>query len=282
LATARPMPSVPVLSVPASDLAMLRQQLVALQAELARTHGSRRNDAPPAPRGLRAHALVVGNTEYREFTRLPNAIQDARAIAGKLQSFGIEVELLTDATQAEIRNALARLADRSRDADVGVFFFAGHGLQLDGVNYLAPVEQSTRSLDQRALGTASVNLSEVLMAMSAPTRLVFLDACRDNPVSGGRVTGRPAWSTGLAPVSVTSGTLISYATRDGSTAEDGHGNNSPYTSALLQHLDATDDIAIVLRRVRQTVLANTARRQEPWEYGSLVGDSFVLSMVAMR
>jgi uncharacterized caspase-like protein len=116
--------------------------------------------------------------------------------------------------------------------------------------------------------------------MPSATRLVFLDACRDNPASRSLTTSRGGGVVGLAPVSTSSGTLIAYATKDGATAEDGQGRHSPYTTALLEHLGRPDDIAVVLRRVRQTVMKLTSNRQEPWEYGSLVGDQLVLSQTA--
>ena len=115
--------------------------------------------------------------------------------------------------------------------------------------------------------------------LPARTRLVFLDACRDNPLSRSLMATRSA-ALGLAPVSTVSGTLVAYATKDGSTAENGSGRNSPYTAALLEHLDLEEDIAVVLRRARQSVLKATNQRQEPWGHGSLIGDQLVLARLA--
>jgi uncharacterized caspase-like protein len=109
-------------------------------------------------------------------------------------------------------------------------------------------------------------------------KLVFLDACRDNPLARSLAATRGS-ARGLAPINAAAGTLISYATRDGSTASDGTGRNSPYTTALLAHLDEAEDISLVLRRVRQRVIDSTRGAQEPWEYGSLVGDKLVLSQL---
>jgi uncharacterized caspase-like protein len=109
------------------------------------------------------------------------------------------------------------------------------------------------------------------------TKLVFLDACRDNPLMASGVRGV---TKGLAPISVSEGTLISYATKDGQTAEDGIGHkNSPFTAALLEHLGDPEDIAVVLRAVRAKVLQRTGNRQQPWEYGSLTGGALVLSAI---
>jgi uncharacterized caspase-like protein len=108
------------------------------------------------------------------------------------------------------------------------------------------------------------------------TKLVFLDACRDNPLLTAGVRGV---SKGLAPINVSEGTLISYATKDGQTAEDGSGRNSPFTAALLEHIDEPRDIGVVLRKVREKVMQRTNGRQQPWEYGSLTGGELVLSKI---
>jgi hypothetical protein len=108
------------------------------------------------------------------------------------------------------------------------------------------------------------------------TKLVFLDACRDNPLM--QVASRSV-SRGLAPINVSEGTLISYATKDGSVAQDGDGNNSPFTTALLEHLGDPDDIAVVLRKVRDKVMKSTGGKQQPWEHGSLTGGALVLSAI---
>lgn len=109
------------------------------------------------------------------------------------------------------------------------------------------------------------------------TKLVFLDACRDNPLMA---SGSRGIAKGLAPISVSEGTLIAYATKDGQTAEDGTGQaNSPFTAALLEHLADPDDIAVVLRTVRSKVMQRTNNRQQPWEYGSLTGGALVLSAI---
>ena len=127
---------------------------------------------------------------------------------------------------------------------------------------------------------AGISLQAALDYLPARTRIVFLDACRDNPAARSLALTRSAAGIGLAPVAVSGGTLIAFATRDGSTAEDGVGANSPYTTALLQHLKNPEDIGIVLRRVRESVLRATKNRQEPWEYGSLVGGQLVISRLA--
>jgi uncharacterized caspase-like protein len=232
------------------------------------------------PNRLGARALVIGNGAYQHLGRLPNPRHDAVDIATKLRSFGIEVDLVLDAD----RNALVKaLNDHQRKAeglDVNILYYAGHGLQVGGVNYIAPVDMLADGISSGYVRLNAVALADTLEYLPARTRLVFLDACRDNPASRSLLATRSVVAPGLAPMAATSGTLISYATRDGAVAEDGRGRNSPYTAALLKHLDAHEDIAVVLRRVRQTVMQATGNRQEPWEYGSLIGDRLVLPLLA--
>lgn len=272
--------------VSAAELGAIRQQLEALKAELARASEavSASRSAAVARKSVsprqKVRALVIGNGNYRGLTVLPNAPADAKALAAKFRALGIEVDLVLDATREQMVASLAKYEQRSAQYDVNIFFYAGHGIQVAGSNYLAPIDLSTETMSVGSVKLNSVALGDVLEYMTAKTRLVFLDACRNNPISRSLMATRTVSALGLAPVSVATGTLISYATRDGSVAEDGNGTNSPYTTALLKHLDAEEDIAVVLRRVRQAVLAATGNRQEPWEYGSLVGDELVLSQIA--
>jgi uncharacterized caspase-like protein len=161
-----------------------------------------------------------------------------------------------------------------------ILFYAGHGLQVGGINYIVPVDLSGAGATVGTIKLNAVSLNDALEYLPARTRLVFLDACRDNPLARSLLATRSASGIGLAPVNTISGSLVAYATKDGSTAEDGSGRNSPYTAALLQHLDSEEDIAVVQRRVREAVLAATSNRQEPWEYGSLIGEQLVLSRLA--
>jgi hypothetical protein len=235
--------------------------------------------ATQAPK-LSARALVIGNSRYRSFGVLANPGQDARAIAAKLRSYGIEVDLVLDAERDDMIHALNEYSRKAAGKDVNLLFYAGHGVQVEGVNYLIPVNMRADGISAGYIKLAGISLNAMLDYLPARTRLVFLDACRDNPASRQLSGTRSGVSPGLAPVDAASGTLIAYATRDGATAGDGDGMNSPYTTALLQHLDQPLDISLVLRQVRQTVLRLTSGRQEPWEYGSLVGDQIVLPLMA--
>ena len=262
----------------AAEIAALRQQVESLRAEMSRPRPA---DAAAPRKAQRARALVIGNGRYAHLGPLPNPARDAQAIAAKLRSYGIDVDVYTDLDRPALVRALSEFQTRAAGYDVNLLFYAGHGLQVAGTNFIVPVDMRG---DTTGVGTVKLNsvaLDDALDYLPAPTRVVFLDACRDNPIARSMRTTRSGGAgTGLAPMSTVSGTLLSYATRDGSVAEDGNGRNSPYTTALLQHLDAEEDIAIVLRRVRQAVLQATSQRQEPWEYGSLVGDELVLSRLA--
>ena len=266
----------------AGEMATLRQQIEALQTQMARQAAVVAPAAPvkPAPARMRTRALVVGNGAYASLGALPNPRRDAEAIAAKLRGFGIEVDLVVDADRNALVKALADYQNRAAGYDVNILFYAGHGVQIGGINYIVPVDMAGAGASVGSVKLTAVALNDALEYLPARTRVVFLDACRDNPLSRSLMATRSAASLGLAPVNTSSGTLVAYATKDGSVAEDGSGRNSPYTTALLQHLDADEDIAVVLRRVRQAVLQSTGSRQEPWEYGSLVGDQLIVSRMA--
>jgi hypothetical protein len=229
---------------------------------------------------LKSIALVIGNGNYTAFSKLPNPRNDAQDIANKLQSFGIEVVLILDADRGTLVNALNNYQAKASGRDVNIFYYAGHGLQINGVNYLIPVDMRADGLSAGYVKLNGVSVNDAMEYLPAKTRLVFLDACRDNPAARSLVATRGGGSVGLAPIDAPSGTLVSYATKEGRTAEDGTGKNSPFTTALLENLDAKQDISIVLRKVRRRVLELTSGQQEPWEYGSLTGDQLVISTMS--
>jgi hypothetical protein len=267
------------------EIAALRQQMEALRAEVARARpapaGPAATVAAPGRKPQRARALVIGNSRYVHLGALPNPGRDAEAIAAKLRGYGIEVDLALDTDRPGLVKALSAFQARATGYDVNLLFYAGHGLQVGGINYIVPVDMNPEGVTVGSIKLNGVSLDDALEYLPATTRVVFLDACRDNPISRSLRNTRSGAGVGLAPAATVSGTLLSYATRDGAVAEDGTGQNSPYTTALLKHLDAEDDIALVLRRVRQEVLRSTSQRQEPWEYGSLVGEQqLVISRLA--
>jgi hypothetical protein len=223
-----------------------------------------------------AHALVIGNSAYRAASRLANPVNDATAMSAKLRSMGFRVTEISNASREQMVRGLSEFSKTAARADLTLLFYAGHGVQIQGINYMVPVDMSLSDPSQATL--QAVSLTQVVeQYLPGKTKLVFLDACRDNPLMNSGLRGV---ARGLAPISVSEGTLISYATKDGQTAEDGVGSrNSPFTTALLEHLSDPNDIAVVLRKVREKVLQATGGKQQPWEYGSLTGGELVLSAI---
>ena len=237
----------------------------------------------PAPSVVLADgrvALVVGNSTYAHIGRLPNADNDAADMSAALRRLGFEVTTELDADRAELTEALRAFTRRSLAADIALVFYAGHGIEMDRVNYLVPVDaRLERDLDLRY---EAVTLDDMLAStLGASLRLVILDACRNNPLA------RSMQRT-LASRSVSGGsfgelnedllgdeTLVAYAAAAGTTAADGRGRNSPYTAALLAYLEQPLEIGLLFRRVRAQVLASTNGQQRPHEYQSLVGEHYL-------
>ncbi len=225
-------------------------------------------------------ALVVGNSSYRNTPSLENPKNDAREMAAVLQRLGFEVIRGIDLTSAEMRLTVRKFAGALQSADVALFFYAGHGLQVRGQNYLVPIDAKMRSTLDLEFEATNLQVVVDLMEREAKTNFVFLDACRDNPLA--RTLARSLGATrsgtigqGLARMNSGVGTLISYSTEPGNVALDGDGKHSPFTEALLQHI-ATPGLEVgqMLRRVRSTVLKKTRGKQVPWDHSSLVGDFY--------
>jgi uncharacterized caspase-like protein len=226
-------------------------------------------------------ALVLGNSAYQNVARLANPVNDGAKIAVTLKDAGFDVvDSRHDLPAAETKRALRDFADRARDADIAVVYYAGHGIEVDGVNYLIPVdaklERDTDVYDE------AFSLDRILVAIEPvrKLRLVILDACRDNPFSKSmkRTIASRAIGQGLAKVEPTSpNVLIAYSAKAGSTAADGDGANSPFTNALSNHLTKPGlDVRRAFGFVRDEVLKTTGNRQEPFVYGSLGGEDVPL------
>lgn len=216
-------------------------------------------------------ALVIGNAAYKSGP-LKNPVNDASDMARSLKKAGFNVILLKNASQRSMEDAVHRLGNELRKGGVGMFFYAGHAMQVDGRNYLIPIGAKIRS--ESDIRYESVDLGRVLGKMEDAgnnLNIVVLDACRNNPFAR---SFRSAYR-GLAIMDAPTGSLIAYSTSPGNVAEDGAGRNGTYTKYLLRHL-LTPGLAIedVLKRVRIDVSQETSGRQIPWESSSLTGYFF--------
>ena len=215
-------------------------------------------------------ALVIGNSSYTSVTALPNPANDAKAMTNFLNSAGFQVVQAPDLTQSDMRRTIADFAktvtEKGPDT-VALVFYAGHGLQVDGENFLVPVDaRIEREADVPLQAMRLADLMNALSAVPSKSRIVILDACRNNPFSAiNKTAGR-----GLAIVDAPNGSIVSYSTAPGTEALDGDGQNSPYTTALMKigHEPGLQ-IEQLLKRVRLDVSNTTARQQFPWESSSL-------------
>jgi len=216
-------------------------------------------------------ALVIGNSNYST-SRLRNPVNDAKAMSIKLRSLGFDVTERLDVDQRNMRRAMIDFGKKLTKGGVGLFYFAGHGVQFEGQNYLIPVGAEIDEEDHVAVEGVSVN--QVLSRMGTARNrlnLVILDSCRNNPYAG---TFRSP-TRGLAVTRSPKGTYISYAAAPGAVAADGRGKHSPYTQAILDNMDAPGvRIEEVFKRVRTSVLRATGNKQLPYTESSLTGDFY--------
>jgi uncharacterized caspase-like protein len=226
-------------------------------------------------------AFVVGNSNYQNVITLTNPANDATAITDMFKKAGFDVvESRRDLNNTEMRRALRDFTEKARDADIAVIYYAGHGIEVDGTNYLIPVDaalvRDTDAYDE------AIALDRILQAIepAKQLRLVILDACRDNPFARKmmRTVASRALGRGLAGVEpARPNTLIAFAAKGGSTAADGDARNSPFTLALLKHLAKPGlELGKAFRLVRDEVMNATGNRQEPFVYGSLGGNDVAL------
>jgi hypothetical protein len=239
--------------------------------------------ATNAARAEKRVALVVGNSNYQTVPQLPNPSRDANAVAKMFRDAGFDtVDTLINAGNLEFKRAIRKFETVADQADIAVVYYAGHGLEIGGVNYLIPVD--ARLASDRDAEDESIPLERLVATADGAKRLrlIVLDACRDNPFAKSmrreRKTANRAVSAGLGKVEPTStDTLIAYAAKAGSTADDGEGQHSPFTTAVLKNLTVPGlDVRLAFGRVRDEVLRSTASRQEPFVYGSLGGGNIAL------
>lgn len=219
-------------------------------------------------------ALVIGNSNYQRVARLPNPNNDAVDMATLLSKVGFKVSRKIDLDHTAFRKALQEFGRAAEGADFAIIYFAGHGVEVENRNFLVPTDG--RLSADSDVEFEAIPLDLVMNALSGVSgvRVVLLDACRDNPFIAAmrRSNATRSIGRGLAAIEPAAGTLVGYAAKEGTTAFDGGGRNSPYTAGLLAHLGESGvDIQFVFRKVRDTVLAATGGKQEPFTYGSLPG-----------
>ena len=218
-------------------------------------------------------ALVIGNSKYQHTTVLPNPVNDAKLMETALRDAGFEVTLVLDADKDTMGRALLEFGRTLRKGvDASMFYYAGHGVQVGGENYLVPTNATLESEDEVDLQTLPVNsFLRTMESAKSPVNIVVLDACRNNPFS----RAFRGTSGGLAPVNAPRGSYIAYATAPGAVAADGEGGNSPYTIALASILSTPGlKLEDVFKKTREKVLASTNEKQVPWETSSITGDFY--------
>lgn len=221
---------------------------------------------------MRKTALIIGNSEYGGASYLKNPVNDAGDISALLKKLGFSVITRLNAKNEDVDRELQKFEENLNKSDIGLFYFAGHGVQVSGINYLVAIDSKTT--DEIALKHSSTSLNKVLDIMDKSnneTNIVILDACRNNPFE--RAWNRDTTYRGFANVFAPKGTIISFSTSPGQYASDGVTNNSPFAYALLTHLQ-TSNISIeeLFKRVRETVMASTSDKQISWEHTSLIGN----------
>lgn len=223
----------------------------------------------PTNQQQRRIALVIGNANY-EVGKLGTPLNDATDMNAALKELGFEVILLKDATQQQMDEAIDRFARQMTPGSVGLFYYAGHGIQIDGENYLIPVNNGLIKVEAD-VRYKSVPLGQILGRMAEAenaVNIVILDACRDNPFRG----FKRSLSRGLTAVQTATGSLIAFATAPGKVADDGNGRNGLFTSFLLKYIREPLDVDAMLRKVRADVAKTTKNYQVPWNSSSLIGE----------
>ena len=231
--------------------------------------------APPAAESGVRVALVIGNGGYRNVPALDNPPRDAAAVAAALRKAGFQKVIVeNDLRKEKLETALREFGRVAEGADWALIYYAGHGIEMAGVNYLIPTDAKLET--DRDVGFETVPLSHVMSAVEGAKklRLVLLDACRDNPFANQmrRTTASRSIGRGLAAVEPQTGSLVVYAAKDGETALDGNGNNSPFVTALVKELAVPGvEIRKLFDLVRDDVLEATNNQQQPFTYGSVPG-----------
>ena len=240
-----------------------------------------------AAKADRRVAFVVGNGAYKNVAQLPNPPIDAKAMAAALRNVGFDVVEGTNLTRDKMTEKLLDFGKKTQGADVAVFFYAGHGIAVNGTNYLLPVDADIKSEMDVKLGAAiNIDLTLDQTMSDAKVKLVFLDACRDNPfaakIKSNSTTRSVTVQSGLAEMQSGEGTLIAFATGPGQTALDGQeGTNSPFTRALIAHVTQPGvEIQQAMTEVRAQVNEETNKGQLPWGHTNLTGSVYLNPVAA--
>lgn len=224
-------------------------------------------------------ALVIGNSQYRSVSVLSNPTNDATEIGNSLERLDFTVKRVANATYDEMRRAFLEFGRLARSAEYAIVFYAGHGLEVGGENWLIPIDAELRNdidVDHEALGLRSILLT---VENASRLGLVILDACRNNPFAARmkRTVRTRSVMRGLRSVEPNANVLVAYAAKDGTVADDGEGRHSPFTTALLRHIETPGlEINLMFRHVRDDVIVATNREQQPFVYGSLSREEIYL------
>lgn len=245
----------------------------------------------PLPAFAAKVALVIGMGAYEHVIALKNTINDARNVGAKLEAAGFTVTYAINATQADLLATMQTFSFQAETADIALIYYAGHGVEASGENYLIPVDAQVAS--NKDVQRVGVSLAQMLATVekARKIRVVILDACRNNPfgdlidttvkadpTATASAQNRGTGPGGLAPVNPELGTLVAYAQKDGAVALDGVGEDSPFATALMDTIDQPGlEISLMFRQVRDKVLAATHNLQEPYIYGSLSGTPYYLA-----
>jgi hypothetical protein len=224
-------------------------------------------------------ALVIGNASYTSTAPLRTPVNDATEVAAALERLGFDVVRGINLDYDGMRNKVKVFTERLSGAQVGLFYYGGHGLQVSGKNYLIPVDAKLNTASDLDFSAIDIDLVLRNMERETPTNIVFLDACRDNPLATNLArsmgTRSGAVTRGLAPVEGGVGTLIAFATQPGNVALDGIMRHSPFAAALLKTIEQPGlPISDIMISVRQDVLRETGNRQVPWDHSSLTGQFY--------
>lgn len=225
-------------------------------------------------------ALVIGNGNYEVIGKLRNPVSDARLLSGALEKVGFDVTAVTDLSEDQMGEVIDNFVNKARDADVAAVYYAGHGLQKDGENYLMPVDAKLRS--ENAIAREGIALNDLTAALAdVPISMIFLDACRNNPfaealMSSAQSQGRSAGITrGLAVIRTPGDMLVTFATLPNTVASDGTDENSPFAKALSRHIETPDvEVSVLMKRVTADVMAATDSEQRPQQLSQMMTEFY--------